>query len=114
MKSIRSIFKEILFNQFSLLFLLGHWILAFIYFPVWRFFSVVIHPFNEHWLTQIIMLLDLPILMLAGLIGASIKSEDSKVTYTVAVILISLQWILIGYAFSLLFYALFKKKRMEE
>jgi hypothetical protein len=89
--------KEILLNRVPPFLLLLHWVLAFFYFPLWRAVTVPIHPFNEDWQTQVLMLLDLPAIAVAGEIGVAFNLESSIAQYIVGFVLISLQWILVGY-----------------
>jgi hypothetical protein len=109
-QSFLKILKEIFLNRVSPFLLLLHWILAFFYFPVWRVLTVAIHPHNEDWQTQILLLLDLPALIVGwGIFGESPQSEPSTVTYVSVIIFISLQWILVGCVINVLFRALFPK-----
>jgi hypothetical protein len=113
-QDLGKILKEILFNRISILFLLTHWILLFIGSYIRGGFKPLEHPNNEPLLRIVLIILDMPAILITLLVSTVFdwqnKNDFSITDGIIFAVVVSLQWLLVGYGVRALIQPLLLRK----
>ncbi len=104
------ILKEVLLNKVSLLFLLIHWgLFAIAYYIYYKRNGFTYFHFTYEPLPiQALFILDIPAIAIILLINSFLQAGE-LVFSIIAIIVISVQWVIVGYVIKALYQSLFQK-----
>jgi hypothetical protein len=98
---VANFIRKLIFSKISQLTVMIHWVCFLLAIFQRSNITSPIHPIYEPWLFNILLILDMPGLILAGLVGNTLSAiiDFDGIEYFFWFLFISFEWLVIGYIF---------------